>query len=297
MQQDDCSSNPTVSPIASLFARRASGTDDPWITISNLIAELFGAKSHACSVTRLENYLAKRNISDLRYENGTDFDGLIQPLGLTYDDGFRVIINRSLPGTRLRFTLAHELCHTFFYEHVPELKFMPHEIDRSEERLCNFGAAELLMPQSSIIRNAKCKPVGLDSLEELARQFEVSTEAMLVRLRSLRLWNAELSYWRREIDGTFVSEQIAGINKAQWNWRGNELLSTWETGKATMSKTFIEYSDPNGSRRVKPVCYEVQRRGPRMIVLHGTWSMPCRNEIPPLFADTEKALKRSAILN
>jgi Zn-dependent peptidase ImmA (M78 family) len=288
MAPDSCFSSAITSPLAQLFARRASMLDNPRTAISGLVATLFKDRCRTPSITRLENFLTDRNISEVVYKKDLDCDGSIQPLGLSFADGFRITINRSLPTTRLRFTLAHELCHTFFYEHVPEMKFVPHEIDHAEERLCNIGAAELLMPTKSVLRITKEQPVCLRSLEGFANTFGVSTEAMLVRLRSLRLWNADLSYWTRHSSGGFVSEQVGSVTKAQWTWRGNELLKTWETGRSVSGKTFIEYSDASGGPRVKPICYEMQRRGTRIFVLQGAWTMLTDDERSPLFAKSGK---------
>lgn len=293
MAQDSCLNSAITSPLADLFARRASGVDNPRAAMSALVATLFGERCRIPSSTRLENFLSDRNISEVIYENDIECDGSIRPLGLAFADGFRITINRSLPTTRLRFTLAHELCHTFFYEHVPEMKFMPHEIDQAEERLCNIGAAELLMPTRSVLRIAKGQPICLRSLEGFANTFGVSTEAMLVRLRSLRLWNADLSYWTWHKSGTFVSEQVGSVAKAQWKWRGNELLKTWETGRTVTGKTFIEYSDVSGDPRVKPICYEMHRRGSRITVLHGAWTMLTDDEKSPLFAKVRKMSVRT----
>jgi len=71
-------------------------------------------------------------------------------------------------------TIAHEACHTFFYELVPELKFIPHERDEDEERLCNWGAAALLMPASSLRRRMKNVAVNLESLDAIAAEYAVS---------------------------------------------------------------------------------------------------------------------------
>lgn len=294
MPQDICSSKAPGSSLANRFALRVSGMENARAAISSLVTALVKENSRAHN-TNLEVYFRQRHILELIYKHDLECDGYIQPLGLSFADGFRVTINHSLPATRLRFTLAHELCHTFFYEHVPEMKFVPHEIDEAEERLCNFGAAELLMPVRLVTKMAHDHPVCLHSLEVLASRFGVSLEAMLVRLRSLRLWNAELSFWTQGKSGSFVSEQVGGINTAQWTWRGNELINTWETGKPSTGKTFVEYADPNGSLRVKPICYEMQRRHRRILVLHGTWSMPSKNEVLPLFTENEKMAKHREV--
>jgi len=85
----------------------------------------------------------------MEYKVSWDRDGSLEPLGKGFDQGFKLTLNARSPKNRVRFTQAHELCHTFFYQYVPEIKFRPHLEDPGEEQLCNFGAAELLMPEYS----------------------------------------------------------------------------------------------------------------------------------------------------
>lgn len=63
---------------------------------------------------------------------------------------FTVLLNESASEERKRFTLAHEIAHTFFYSDL-ELHRERHSgcaiFDPEEERLCDIGAAELLMPR------------------------------------------------------------------------------------------------------------------------------------------------------
>jgi Prokaryotic E2 family A/ThiF family len=87
-----------------------------------------------------------------------------------------------------------------------------------EERLCNIGASELLMPRKSIIDDARGIDVCIQSLDNLARRYSVSKDAMLIRLRTLDLWNAELSKWRPTGRGEFVCHKIIGARNVQWNW-------------------------------------------------------------------------------
>ena len=79
-----------------------------------------------------------------------------------------MLVNKKLPQSRLRFTIAHEICHTIFYEIVPELKFVCHRTDPTEERLCDFGAAALLMPKDDIVRTIDGVTPSMDILEKLA---------------------------------------------------------------------------------------------------------------------------------
>lgn len=272
----------TGSKLTDLFAR-ARGNESPWTAMSSMVTALRGLCSSTHSMRQIETWLVQRRVSDLVYERDLECDGCIKPLGMTFRDGFRIVLNLSVPATRLRFTLAHEVCHTFFYEHVPGLKFMPHEPDEIEESLCDFGAAELLMPKQSVLKKADCAPVSLRSLDGLAGSFGVSPEAMLVRLRSLRLWKAELCSWSRAADGDFICRKNGIDCKERWTWMDNALLRAWETGKPTTGRTFLECVGATGSRRVRPICYDLQRRANRVLALLGTWAIPAPASEPPLF--------------
>ncbi|HEY6251128.1 MAG TPA: ImmA/IrrE family metallo-endopeptidase, partial [Candidatus Angelobacter sp.] len=273
MQHEHCSNDSVGSSLINLFARRAGQGEDAWGAIAHVVAVLQNDSSGSHDLGRIESWLAQRRISSLVYERDLECDGCTQPLGMTFEDGFRMVLNLSVPATRLRFTLAHELCHTFFYEHVPELKFMPHETDEMEESLCNFGAAELLMPKQSVVKSAKNQPVSLQVLDAMADSYSVSPESMLVRLRSLRLWKAELWYWSRTADGDFVCRRNGLDCQEQWNWMDSALMRTWETGKPSFGKTFLESMGGSGCRRVRPICYDLQRRAKGVVALIGTWAI------------------------
>jgi Zn-dependent peptidase ImmA (M78 family) len=271
------------SPITDLFARRVTGTDDALSTITALVSGLHHATVGRKTTASLERYFAERRIENLTFAP-LSCDGFIQPLGSRFNDGFQIVINNSLPATRVRFTLAHELCHTFFYEYVPELKFTPHTPDRSEERLCNIGASELLMPRKSVMNDAREAQVCIKSLEDLARRYSVSAEAMLIRLRTLELWEAELSTWAPNVHGTLTCRKITGARKVAWNWLDDSLAQIWQTGQMKSGRTFIEYINARGSRRLRPICYEMQRRRDHILILWGIWEKKSAETRLPLFA-------------
>ena len=152
---------------------------------------------------QLQRFVRDRNVRETQIVSDLPCDGLIEPLGTAYDAGFRMRLNKNAAGVRRTFTIAHELCHTFFYELVPDLKFVAHKTDEAEERLCNVGAATLLIPAGSIRRAAARLPICLESLDVLAAKYDVSLATMAIRLRSLEVWKSELSLWRRMTNGRF----------------------------------------------------------------------------------------------
>lgn len=115
-----------------------------------------------------------------------DWDGRVY---VAPDGRLVVEVHRGHPLARQRFTVAHELAHTAFPGFVTERRYRVDEDlgaaafarNRSEEeRLCDWGAAELLMPEDLIWSYRADQ--GLRAVEKLARDAKVSLEAAGVRL-------------------------------------------------------------------------------------------------------------------
>jgi hypothetical protein len=107
-------------------------------------------------------------------------------------DGRLVIdVNADDSLERQRFTVAHELCHLAFPGFKRETRYrleekQPGQNGRNseEEYLCDMGAAALLMP-GALVEGDYHIDTGLDDVERLARDAEVSLQAAGNRLVSL----------------------------------------------------------------------------------------------------------------
>jgi hypothetical protein len=77
--------------------------------------------------------------SRLAIDDDLKADGALVPLGAEFSAGFRMILRRDLPEGRINFTVAHEICHTFFYERVPEIKFSAHPVDEEGSAFATAG--------------------------------------------------------------------------------------------------------------------------------------------------------------
>ena len=84
-----------------------------------------------------------------------------------------VLINTTLPGDRLRFTLAHELAHIVLHS----AQLIPHA---DVEKEAHHFAAELLMPAVDI-QDEFPKRLGLRALAHLKARWGVSIQALIMR--------------------------------------------------------------------------------------------------------------------
>src|SRR5690606_33805659 len=90
---------------------------------------------------------------------------------------------------RLRYSVAHEIAHTLFpdcHEQVRNRSRI-HSAQGDNwqlETLCNIGAAEILMPLGSM-RQDETTNLQIDLISKMRKDFDVSTEAILIRLAHL----------------------------------------------------------------------------------------------------------------
>ena len=109
--------------------------------------------------------------------------------------GFRLYLQNNfthqVTKRRFRFTLAHELAHTFFYEVDGGV---PKPIKRSPkgeklEHLCHYGASQILVPDTVLKQQLKTEGAvaSASAILDLAKLFDVSVEVIMRRLQELRL--------------------------------------------------------------------------------------------------------------
>ena len=122
------------------------------------------------------------DLSALAEKDNTQVSGAI-----AISDEARVIyVNKEDVRVRQRFTVAHELGHYCLHNPDPELAMISLRFGRSpQETEANRFAAELLMPEE-MLRN-ECKKTSLVFVPVIAKKFDVSREAMKIRLDYLGL--------------------------------------------------------------------------------------------------------------
>jgi Zn-dependent peptidase ImmA (M78 family) len=120
--------------------------------------------------------------------------------GVLVREGGRAVIgvNWDHHSNRQRFTIAHEIAHfqlhdgTTYVDSGYRLHFRDLEAGsgtKREEIEANRFAAALLMPAQWVLEDFRKRPFDLaaegEDLEEMARRFEVSTQAMAIRLTTV----------------------------------------------------------------------------------------------------------------
>lgn len=126
--------------------------------------------------------------------------------------GYDIELNSHAPRRRQRFSLAHELAHTFFLKYVPVLtesrarqtparQAQTLKCWRLEEELCNFGAAEFLLPPGPFLRDALELGPSLTAAAYLAERWDVSLECCCRRLTELNAWPAAFLWFTTDGEG------------------------------------------------------------------------------------------------
>lgn len=152
-----------------------------------------------------------------------DVDGLIFREG---GEGYVVYLNTHRPEGRQRFTLAHEIAHTFFFDaERPSADFGTanhggerRDVEPEEERLCDYGAARILMPRKPIMALLKKWGPSAHFVIQVARAFKVSIRASarhLARSSDSKVMVAKWQYVvsRSRFETLWVEEQETAREK------------------------------------------------------------------------------------
>jgi O-acetyl-ADP-ribose deacetylase (regulator of RNase III) len=102
---------------------------------------------------------------------------------------FRIQFNPNRSAARINFSVAHEIAHTLFPDCAEAIRnrFTHAEMKPNDwqlEVLCNVGAAEILMPVGSF-QFDETRPLSIDTVIALQREFSVSSESVLLRIAKL----------------------------------------------------------------------------------------------------------------
>jgi len=115
-----------------------------------------------------------------------NISGLIQPED---GDGFVIKINRFESKERQRFTIAHEISHYLLHRDRINAGIIDSVLYRSKlssriEAEANRLAADIVMPRQAVSAEMAnfAKDLGDDEISDLAEKFQVSKQAMAIRV-------------------------------------------------------------------------------------------------------------------
>ena len=115
-------------------------------------------------------------------------DAVVDARIVPVTEGLRIEFNPNRPHGRIRYSVAHELAHTLFPDCAEAVRNRAPSVELRDdtwqlELLCNIGAAELLMPTG--YTDLENEGIDIDNLLRLRSEFDVSTEAILLRMAKL----------------------------------------------------------------------------------------------------------------
>jgi Zn-dependent peptidase ImmA (M78 family) len=181
----------------------------------------------------VEDLARLQDVLDIRESNMGTTDAHLTPSAR----GFIIEVNAFVSPARRRFSIAHEIAHTFFnpvnrsYRRSVGAVTVARERPDSlvEEALCDIAAAEMLMPEDLFRAASRRKPPSIDVIGRLAALFETSIEATALRYGSLGPESTQVTAWKRN---------YAHI-RAKWN-KGARVLRP-EPFRLREAHTFVKW--------------------------------------------------------
>jgi IrrE N-terminal-like domain len=164
------------------------------------LLEQCDVRSIPVDLARLAKRVGIRHVAEL----DTRLDGQLLELE---SGGYEVVLSKSAPATRKRFTLAHEIAHLLLFP-----REAAHNHRRETEELCNLVASELLIPTHFL---AKLFPAGhaitIESLLKVPGLFRCSLEAAGWKILNSGLVSGALMIWKIESSGAGDFLELIGV--------------------------------------------------------------------------------------
>lgn len=174
------------------------GSQIPELAIIKAINSTFPGLKMTKPPIDVYRFATQREIT-IRYKKMTQ-DGIIFKI---QGGGYQVELNKDHSEVRRRFTCAHEIGHTFFFNandrnpnaRIEERNLEKIKADVMEEYLCNIAAAEILMPYDSFSAYAKSFGPSVKSIIKLSRIFRTSLWATSRRLVQILPYKLTIVLW------------------------------------------------------------------------------------------------------
>lgn len=140
------------------------------------------------------------------------------------DSTYQIEFNPHRSRGRVRYSIAHEIAHTFFPDCAEAIRnrVAKEEQEGDEwqlEMLCNIAAAEIIMPLGTF-PDLRREKADLDELMRLRHEYDVSTEALLLRYIRLTAQSRALFASSRQETGPYEGRYRIDYAVASSTWSG-----------------------------------------------------------------------------
>lgn len=137
------------------------------------------------------------------------------------DFGPAILMSRKQAPWRRNYNFAHELFHLITWDSIPARRLQEDQILWDKiEKIANSFASCLLLPADSVSveieERAENNQIESSDFIEIARKFDVSTEALLYRLLNLRILGKETVECLLK-DEDFRKQDISTMSASWWN--------------------------------------------------------------------------------
>lgn len=261
-------SKPLLTPAVQWLMRETRSLD-PYQAIRKEALQLLGEDAYKEPPIKLTKIAQRRRVIAILKEDNLDSEGVTIP----DKRGFVIKLKKNSPSLRQRYTLAHEIAHTFFFNRnvSPPKRQYWHSLrgDIGEEYLCERGAAEILMPFPIFKRYIKIYQIpSISALSSLQAIFQVSTQASACRILQ------DIGFWQNIIiiETRWRPCQFSGKNPAlRINWvvkprklhyyiptnkrikQESSIFTCYTTGSITNQLENLELGDLKGKYQVESI--------------------------------------------
>lgn len=208
------------------FNKEISSPDEVKQTVAQL-RELWNIGNDG--IVNVINLLEEHGIKIMEIEAPSSFDGLSSMVNDVYPV---IILNKSFPSERKRFTVLHELGHLM-------LPFPQDISEKEEELLCNLFASEMLISESVFIKKIglKRQNISYRELRSIQLQYGISCDAIMYKAKTsgvisdhtYKLYcmrkNRDSSYKELVEQSLYRQEESTRFSFLVYNALSNELIS------------------------------------------------------------------------
>lgn len=187
--------------IARLLKERGHSQESPDDVIRRIAAETidyaanFGWSGPAFCPRLLASTLG------IRVEDRKVLSGEAQ-LTPTTGNRFLIEVDPRPPVVRQNYSICHEIVHTFFPDCADQQRHRNGKRVDEVERLCQLGAAELLLPEAAFQEASATWGTSLNGVAELGGMFQASYEAVVRRLLSMAAEPVAAVFFSRRLKPT-----------------------------------------------------------------------------------------------